>query len=113
MDERWAVSLDEAEAGLPAEGTRFARAIRHGSLLVGLYAPRGSDPQEPHQQDEVYLVQRGQGTFVRGAERVPFQAGAALFVRAGEAHCFEDFSDDLAVWVVFYGPTGGEAAAQH
>jgi hypothetical protein len=25
-------------------------------------------------------------------------------------HRFENFSDDLVVWVVFYGPDGGEAA---
>jgi hypothetical protein len=24
-------------------------------------------------------------------------------------HRFEDFTDDLAVWVIFYGPEGGEA----
>ena len=26
----------------------------------------------------------------------------------GEAHWFERFSDDFAVWVLFYGPEGGE-----
>ena len=28
---------------------------------------------------------------------------------AGITHRFEDFSDDLVVWVLFYGPEGGEA----
>jgi hypothetical protein len=32
-----------------------------------------------------------------------------LFVPAGAEHRFEDFTDDLTVWVVFYGPEGGEA----
>jgi hypothetical protein len=32
-------------------------------------------------------------------------------VPAGVVHRFEDFSDDLAVWVVFYGPEGGEIPA--
>ena len=27
---------------------------------------------------------------------------------AGTAHRFENFTDDLAVWVLFYGPEGGE-----
>jgi hypothetical protein len=31
-----------------------------------------------------------------------------LFVPAGVVHRFEDFSDDLAIWVMFYGPEGGE-----
>lgn len=30
--------------------------------------------------------------------------------RLGCVHRFEEFSDDLAVWVMFYGPDGGEAA---
>jgi hypothetical protein len=32
-----------------------------------------------------------------------------LFVSAGVVHRFEDFSDDLETWVVFYGTKGGEA----
>jgi hypothetical protein len=31
-----------------------------------------------------------------------------MFVAAGTEHYFEDFTEDLAVWVVFYGPDGGE-----
>jgi len=31
-----------------------------------------------------------------------------MFIAAGTEHHFEQFSDDLAVWVVFYGPEGGE-----
>jgi hypothetical protein len=31
-----------------------------------------------------------------------------LFAAAGATHCFENFSDDLVVWVLFYGPEGGE-----
>jgi hypothetical protein len=34
----------------------------------------------------------------------PFAPGALLFVAAHEVHRFEDFSDDFAVWVVFFGP---------
>jgi hypothetical protein len=29
-------------------------------------------------------------------------------VPAGVEHRFEGFTDDLVVWVVFYGPEGGE-----
>ena len=50
------------------------------------------------------------GQFVNGAERHPFGPGDVLFVSAGVPHRFEDFSDDLAVWVIFYGPEGGEHA---
>ena len=37
--------------------------------------------------------------------------GAEFFtsLKPGVEHRFEDFSDDFAAWVVFYGPSGGEA----
>jgi mannose-6-phosphate isomerase-like protein (cupin superfamily) len=107
---RLTVAQGLAELPGPA-GERFALLFRHGSLSIELYAPRGSDPQSPHRQDEVYVVVRGTGMFVNGQHRAPFGPGDLLFVPAGVIHRFEDFSDDLAVWVVFYGPEGGEVPA--
>jgi len=80
----------------------------HGTMELKLYAPRGSDPQQPHTRDEVYIVTSGHGQFDNGGEVQPFQAGDALFVPAGRQHRFVDFSDDFATWVIFYGPEGGE-----
>ena len=77
---------------------------------VELYAPRGQDPQTPHTRDEVYVVVAGRGQFRNGERRHPFGPGDVLFVPAGVVHRFEEFSDDLAVWVFFYGPEGGEVA---
>ena len=102
-------TLAAATASLPdRDGGRWAEVLRRGSLRVGLYAPRGHDPQQPHEQDEVYVVMSGSGLFDRAGERVTFDAGDVLFVPAGVCHRFEDFTDDLQVWVVFYGPLGGE-----
>jgi mannose-6-phosphate isomerase-like protein (cupin superfamily) len=101
----------ELQRQLPGPaGQRFAVAFERGSLSVEMYAPRGSDPQQPHTRDEVYVVVSGRGEFVNGAERHAFGPGDLMFVPAGVEHRFEQFSDDLAVWVVFYGPEGGEAA---
>jgi mannose-6-phosphate isomerase-like protein (cupin superfamily) len=86
----------------------FVVAYEHGTLSVELYAPRGVDAQTPHRRDEVYVVVRGEGWFVNGPTRHRFGAGDLLFVPAGVEHRFEEFTDDLAVWVVFYGPDGGE-----
>ncbi len=109
--ESWQVSLEEMRARLPTpEGRHYAIALEHGTLEAGVYAPRGSDPQEPHDRDEVYVVMRGSGTFLNGERRAPFAPGDLLFVPAGVTHRFEDFSDDLELWVIFYGPEGGEAA---
>ena len=73
-----------------------------------LYAPRGHGPAVSPHEDEVYVVIEGRGMFRNGAERHPFERGDVLFVAAGVEHRFEEFSDDLAVWVFFYGPEGGE-----
>ena len=100
----------DALARLPAApGARFTDVLERGSLSLELYAPRGHDAQQPHTRDELYVVVQGHGMFACAGERLPFVTGDALFVPAGVAHRFEDFSDDLAVWVVFYGREGGEA----
>lgn len=96
-------------ARLPGpDGERFVQALAHGSMTVELYAPVGTDPQVPHEQDELYLIIAGSGDFVCGAERTPFAANMVFFVPAGVAHRFERFSPDFATWVVFWGPDGGE-----
>jgi mannose-6-phosphate isomerase-like protein (cupin superfamily) len=101
----------EAAAATPLEQGRLsALMMRHGSMELRWYAPKGRDEQAPHDRDELYVVTAGHGWFVRGPERVAFQPGDALFVAANQVHRFEDFSSDLAVWVIFYGPVGGEAA---
>ena len=89
-------------------GACFTEAFRHGSMSVELYAPRGLDPQQPHRQDELYVVLSGTGTFFRDGERVPFGPGDVLFVPAGMVHRFETFTDDFQTWVIFWGPDGGE-----
>lgn len=100
----------EALKHLPGpQGQRFATIFEHGSLSVEIYAPRGIDPQNPHTRDEVYFVAAGTGDYVCGDTRQPFGPADLLFAAAGVAHRFENFSEDLTLWVLFYGPEGGEA----
>ena len=91
-----------------SEDGRYGVLLEHGTMELGFYKPDGVDPQQPHDQDEIYVVQSGSGMFVCGKERTPFEPGEALFVPAGVVHRFEEFTDDFAAWVVFYGPKGGE-----
>ncbi len=101
-------TLDQArQAPIPA-GFRSAELMRHGSMVLRWYAPTGSDPQTPHDQDEIYIVASGRGTFACDGRRVAFGPGDALFAPAGAQHRFESFSADFGTWVVFYGPKGGE-----
>ena len=102
-------TVAEALERLPGpEGQRFASVFRHGSLEVEIYAPRGTDPQQPHTRDEVYFVVTGTGEFVCADTRRTFGPGDLLFAAAGAVHRFENFSGDLILWVLFYGPEGGE-----
>lgn len=101
-------TLEEARmAPLPA-GRRSALLMEHGTMQLRFYAPRGSDPQTPHDQDELYVIAKGTGFFRCDAERTKFGPGDVLYAGAGAVHRFEDFSDDLEMWVVFYGAKGGE-----
>jgi mannose-6-phosphate isomerase-like protein (cupin superfamily) len=102
------LTVEQVEKTLPESGLRSVAAFEHGTMLAKLYAPRGEDLQKPHTRDEVYIVAAGTGTFVAGEKRHPFEPGDFLFVPAHVVHRFEDFSDDFKVWVVFYGPEGGE-----
>jgi mannose-6-phosphate isomerase-like protein (cupin superfamily) len=108
--EKRKVTVEEAMARVPTpDGKRFATVLEHGSLQVEIYAPRGTDPQQPHTRDEAYIVVQGSGEFINGESQQAFTPGDFLFVPAGVEHRFVDFTDDLIVWVIFYGPEGGEA----
>ena len=112
MSNKHRVTIEEALARVPTpEGKRFATVLEHGSLLVEIYAPRGTDPQQPHTRDEAYIVVKGSGEFINGESRERFTPGDFLFVPAGVEHRFINFTDDLVVWVIFYGLEGGEASA--
>jgi len=101
--------LKEARAGIPGPaGEHSVSVLQHGTLNLKLSQPVNPNRQSPHTQDEVYVIIRGRGVLFHDQRRDSFEAGDIMFVPAGTEHHFEDFSDDLAVWVVFYGPEGGE-----
>lgn len=87
---------------------RFTTLMQRGSMSIEYYAPVGTDPQQPHLQDELYVILSGTGIFFRDNELVTFKPGDVLFVPAGMVHRFEKFTEDFATWVIFYGPDGGE-----
>jgi mannose-6-phosphate isomerase-like protein (cupin superfamily) len=106
------LSLAAALALPLPEGRRSVEVFVDGDLEIRLYAPKGHDPQTPHDRDELYVVAAGHGKFRIGDRVKIFAPGALLYVAAHETHRFENFSDDFATWVVFYGavrrppPTG-------
>ena len=72
-------------------GEPFTQAFAHGSMSVELYAPKGTDIQTPHDQDELYFIHSGHGEFVVAGECYKFEAGMAFFVAANIEHRFENF----------------------
>jgi mannose-6-phosphate isomerase-like protein (cupin superfamily) len=103
------IALRDALGRLPPrDGAPFAELFQHGSLSIEIFASRDVDRQQPHTRDELYVVIRGSGEFVYGSQRKRVAAGDFLFVPASLEHRFENFTTDIALWVVFYGPEGGE-----
>ena len=90
----------------------FTVMMKHGTMTIEYFAPQEADTQTPHKQDEIYVIIKGHSTFFRDGERMYCKKNDVLFVPAGMEHYFENFSDDFATWVIFYGPDGGEKNRQ-
>ena len=103
------IPLNDAIAALQKEtDKKFTVLMQHGTMSVEYFSPDKIDTQTPHKQDELYVIANGSGTFFRDGERVQFNKGDVLFVPAGMEHRFENFTEDFATWVIFYGKEGGE-----
>jgi mannose-6-phosphate isomerase-like protein (cupin superfamily) len=111
-DRSCVIRLAEGQARIPGPaGERAVMLLRRGLLDVALSLPQRPSQQTPHAQDELYFIIRGRGILTHDGKRDRFQSGDLLFVAAGTEHQFEDITEDLALWRVFYGPHGGELPA--
>src|SRR5438067_1161320 len=86
----------------------WREVLRMPSLSVGIYRlqPGQPDGQQPHGEDEVYYVLRGQAKFRAGAEQRDVAAGSLIFVERQLEHRFFDVTDEL-VLLVFFAPAEG------
>jgi mannose-6-phosphate isomerase-like protein (cupin superfamily) len=105
----WSVAALDAERR--GTGEPWLEFQRSADLSSGLYvlAAGEQDRQEPHTEDEVYVVVAGRGRFVTPDRSVDVAAGSVLFVPAHEVHRFVDVTEELRVVVVF-GPAEGSRA---
>lgn len=102
-------SLDDALAlGPVPAGSLAIPILNQASMTLKLYTPTGTDEQQPHSRDELYFVARGNAEFSIDGHTHQLEVGACQFVPANVPHRFTQFSSDFAVWVVFYGPEGGD-----
>ena len=71
-------------------------------IEIGVYVLVAPEPdrQQPHEDDEVYVVLEGNGMLEIEDERVELREGHAVFVPAGAEHQFVGY-EHLIVLVIF------------
>jgi mannose-6-phosphate isomerase-like protein (cupin superfamily) len=83
----------------------YLEFLREEALSAGLYVllAGAADPQQPHNEDEVYVVMSGRGRITVGAEDRPVNAGSVVFVPRHVPHHFHSIEEDLRI-IVFFAP---------
>ena len=104
--------LDELEAERVASGRLYHEFLSVPDLSGGLYVldAGATDPQQPHDEDEIYVVMSGRGAITVGDEDRAVRAGSVVFVAAHVPHRFHDITERL-VLLVGFGPAEGSRAA--
>ena len=97
-----AFDVDAVRRRLEAGSGGYEIVHESPGLELGVYvlvAP-GPDRQEPHADDEVYVVLEGSGVLTVEGEAIPVRTGQAVFVPAGAEHRFTAY-EGLSVLVIF------------
>jgi mannose-6-phosphate isomerase-like protein (cupin superfamily) len=97
-----AFGVGSAVERLRAAGGGYEAVHESTGLEIGVYVLVAPEPdrQQPHSDDEVYVVLEGSGVLEVSGESVPVQTGDAVFVEAGAEHRFTAY-EQLAVLVIF------------
>ncbi|HZG36327.1 MAG TPA: cupin domain-containing protein [Gaiellaceae bacterium] len=97
-----AFDVDRVRQRLVAAGGGYEVVHESPGLEIGVYVLVAPEPdrQQPHDDDEVYVVLEGRGTLdVEGVE-TPLEQGGGIFVPAGAEHRFTGY-EQLSVLVIF------------
>lgn len=107
------INLDEVRDRHAGTDDRYIEFLREPSMSLGRYVlpAGGRDEQEPHLEDEVYIVLDGRGSIRIGDDRHPVEAGDVVFVERLVEHRFVDIEEPLELLVVF-APSEGTLAAR-
>ena len=94
--------VSEAKRRLVEAGGGYEVVHRSPGLEIGVYVLVAPEPdrQQPHDDDEVYVVLEGAGTLEVEGQSTPLREGEAIFVPAGADHVFTGY-EGLSVLVVF------------
>lgn len=87
----------------------YLEFLRKETLSMGLYVlpAGGTDPQQPHNEDEVYYIVSGQGQIDVGDETEAVEPGSIVFVAARVPHKFHTITEELKILVFFAPPESG------
>jgi quercetin dioxygenase-like cupin family protein len=87
---------------------RWREFLRVPLLSMGLYRLKAgqADEQQPHTEDEVYVVISGKGAFRASGQEQAIAPGCVIFVERAIEHRFVDITEDLTVLVFFAPPEG-------
>jgi quercetin dioxygenase-like cupin family protein len=101
-------SLSDLIAASEQGSQRWREFLRVPTLSMGLYRLKAgqADEQQPHTEDEVYVVMQGRASFRAGGRTQPAVPGSVIYVERGLEHRFVDIVEDLAVLVLFAPPEG-------
>jgi mannose-6-phosphate isomerase-like protein (cupin superfamily) len=90
---------------LRAAGGGYEIVHESPGLELGVYVLVAPEPdrQQPHEDDEVYLVLEGSGVLEVEGTSIPVREGHSVFVEAGADHRFTAY-EQLALFVVFTRP---------
>jgi mannose-6-phosphate isomerase-like protein (cupin superfamily) len=96
-------SFETLETSRQQSGKPYLEFLRVPAISAGLYTlPVGSaDLQQPHTEDEVYIVLEGLAQIQIGDQDYPVKTGDTIFVPALKEHCFHSILEELRVIVVF------------
>jgi mannose-6-phosphate isomerase-like protein (cupin superfamily) len=97
-----AFDVAEAKRRLAAGTGGYEIVHQSEGLEIGVYVLIAPEPdrQQPHEDDEVYVVLEGSGTLDVEGTRVELREGHAVFVPAGAEHRFSGY-EQLSVLVIF------------
>jgi mannose-6-phosphate isomerase-like protein (cupin superfamily) len=97
-----AFEISAVKERLRSEGGGYEIVHESPGLELGVYVLVAPEPdrQQPHEDDEVYVVLEGTGELEVEGESVPVKEGSAVFVEAGADHRFTAY-EHLSVLVLF------------
>lgn len=101
----YAYQLETLLAGHNWADHRYLEFLNVPSLSVGIYRlpAGGTDPQQPHTEDEIYYVIAGRARLQVENEQRAVAPGDIIYVPARQKHSFFDIVEDLTL-LVFFAP---------